>query len=390
MWLPDETNLPEELKMLQTMLRKYIKDELIPLESQTERQGEVLPDVKKRLQAQMKQMGIRNMWAPAEYGNAGLHALGKCVAGEEIGRISIALGWLFGDCLWGSVAREVPADATEDQKKRFFIPLAHGEKQMCAAFTEPNAGTDLNVIETTAVRKGDNFVINGSKIFITGADKADFAIVLCITDKQKRSHGGLSSIIVEKGTPGFKVSRNLEFMGHRGVNACELVFEDCVVPAANLMGQGGDGLRRTAKLLTHGRLVIGAASVGVAMRCLEASAMYAKQRSTFGKPIGERQGVQWMLVDMAIDIYAVRSMAFAAAREYDQGLDVRDKASMVKLYGTKMALHCADMAMQIHGGLGYTKELPFEMLYRDWRMCTVGEGPSELMKHLVARAILAD
>ncbi|MDO8490413.1 MAG: acyl-CoA dehydrogenase family protein [Dehalococcoidia bacterium] len=390
MWLPDETDLPEELKMLQTLLRKFIKDELMPLESQTEARGEAPPDIKKQLQGKMKELGIRNMWAPAEYGCAGLHVLGKCVAGEEIGRLSIALGWLFGDCLWGSVAREIPPDATEDQKQRFFIPLARGDKQMCVAFTEPNAGTDLNVIETTAVKKGTNYVINGSKIFITNADRADFTIVLAITDKQKRSHGGLSSIIVEKGTPGFKVARNLEFMGHRGVNACELVFEDCVVPVANLLGQGGDGLRRTAKLLTHGRLVIGAAAVGVAMRCLEASAQYAKQRVTFGQTIGSRQGVQWMLADMAMDIYAVRSMAYAAAREYDQGIDVRHKASMVKLYGTEMALRAADMAMQIHGGMGYSKDLPFEMLYRDWRMTKVGEGPSELMKHLVARAILAD
>lgn len=390
MWLPDETNLPEELKMLQMLLRKFIKEEMLPMEAEVEARGEVPPEVKNRLQSKMKDLGIRNMWAPSEYGCAGLNALGKCVAGEEIGRISIALGWLFGDCLWGSVAREVPQDATEDQKERFFIPLANGEKQTCVAFTEPGAGSDLTVIETTAVKNGSNYALNGTKVFITNADQADFATVLAVTDKQKRSRGGMSSFIVEKGAPGFKVARVQQFMGHRGVNACELVFEDCIVPAADLLGQEGDGFRRTARLLSHGRLVIGAAAAGVGMRCLEASARYAKQRVTFGQPIASRQGVQWMLVDMAIDIYATRSMAYAAAREADEGHDIRHKASMVKLYATEAACRAADMAMQVHGGMGYSKDLPFEMLYRDWRMTRVGEGPSELMKYLIARALLAD
>jgi acyl-CoA dehydrogenase len=257
------------------------------------------------------------------------------------------------------------------------------------AITEPGAGSDAASITTTATRDGNDFVLNGRKHFISDGDIADYAIVMAVTDKEKRARGGITLFLVDKGTPGFSLGRVQPMMGHRGYGHAELVLENCRIPASRILGELGEGFRLIMSSVSRVRLLhIGARSVGMASRLLSMCTKYANERHQFGHPIGDFQMIQQHLADMATEIYATRMMVLNAAWQLDQGLDCRDKVSMVKVYAAEMMGRAADRALQIFGGMGFCKEMPIERIYRDCRVLRIYDGTSEVHRMLIARSLL--
>ena len=283
-------------------------------------------------------------------------------------------------------------DGTDEQRQAYLPRLSSGEWTACLALSEPEAGSDAANIRTRARLKGDHWVLDGMKHYVTNGDIADMATVIAVTDPEKRAHGGISAFIVERGAPGFSVGHVEEKMGLRGTHTCELIFDDCRVPRDNVIGGNhgvGNGFKTAMKVLDKGRLAIAAASLGSAQRLLELSVEHARQRVQFGKPIGRFQGVQFMLADMATEIYAARQMLHhAAALRDERGAAVTREASMAKLFCTEMAGRAADMAVQIHGGLGYMKGHPVERFFRDLRLTRIYEGTSEIQRLIIARDLL--
>ena len=274
----------------------------------------------------------------------------------------------------------------EKQRKKYLPKLCSGEGFAAWALTEPNAGSDAASTQTTAVLKGNEWVINGTKQFITTGDLADVTIVMSKTDKDKGAKG-ISAIIVEKDTPGFKVGQLEDKLGLRGSHTAELIFEDCRVPKENLLGEPGLGFVGAMDILDRGRTAIGAMSVGIAQAALEDSIDYAKQRQQFGRPIGKFQAIQWMISDMATDVEAARLLVHRAACMEDQGVRFTKEASMAKLFASEMAMRATVKAIQIFGGYGYTREYPVERYYRDIKLCCIGEGTSEVQRMVIARQL---
>jgi acyl-CoA dehydrogenase len=333
----------------------------------------------------MKEIGIWNLSVPREYGGVGLDWVGQAIMNTELNKSH--LGTVGVGLIVLSEPPIILYDATEDQKKRYLMPVIAGEKLYCVAQTEPNAGSDPSQMETTAVLKGDKYILNGQKIFITGGDKADFAIVFALTDREKKARGGITAFLVDKDTPGFSVARQIETMG--GHRPSELIFEDCEVPKENVLGEVGLGFVFAQKWIVNGRLLNHPpASIGAAERCLQMAVDYVKDRVTFGKPLSERQAIQWMIVDSATEIHANKLMMLHACYKADQGKDVRHEAAMCKVCATEMATRVVDKVIQMHGGYGYTRELPFERYYRDLRRSRITEGASEVQRFIMARSIL--
>ncbi len=379
--------LPEELKQFQLLVRRFVRDELAPLEKEVEETGEFPEEKRIALRKKAIELGLWNYSAPVEYGGGGLGLLATVVAYEEQGWLSQGVGWSNG--VIGGVGEMLRyLVSNEKQREKYYLPVVRGECESFIAVTEPNAGSDAGAIETRAVKSDGEYILNGTKTFITKADRADFGLVFAVTDWEKRARGGVSCFIVEKGTPGFSVTKIIPLMGRRGLSNCELSFVDCAVPAENLVGEEGQGFRQAMRILGRGRVSTGAYAIGGAERVLEAAKSYAKQRATFGKLLAHRQAIQQMLVETAIDIHASRLMAYEAAWEGDQGMDIRLKSTMVKVFATEMACKAADRAIQIHGGLGYTKDLPLEMMFRDLRLLRIIDGATELMNWWMAGRIL--
>lgn len=386
--------IPEELRQLQMLARRFVQQELLPLEEDVEERDEFPAPLRRRLRDKAIKLGLWDYAVPVEYGGSGVGLLGMVLVHEEAGKVSPAVGFqsgvMSGVMGGGMLDRNTLSLATREQMEKYLLPVIKGEKEFFLALTEPNAGSDAAAIETRAVRDGDNYVLNGTKTFITCADTSDFGFVYAVTDWEKRGRGGITCFIVEKGTPGLFIGKQLRLMGRRGLKNFELSFDDCVVPATNILGREGQGLSIALAALTPLRVLIGAVFTGTMERLLEMSRNYAKQRITFGQPLASRQAIQWMLVEMAVNINATRMMTYNAAWEADQGLDVRTKAAMVKLYATEACFGAADQALQIHGGYGYSKDLPIERIFRDVRLYRIGEGPSEIMKLAIARDLLRD
>ncbi len=268
--------------------------------------------------------------------------------------------------------------------------MATGEYIAAFALTEPEAGSDAANIRTTAVRDGDNYVLNGTKHFISNGPIADFVTVMAVTDKELRAKGGITAFIVEKGTPGFSVGQIHRKMGNRGAHQSELLFDHCVIPTKNMIGELGMGFKVAMKTLDATRLTVLATAVGMAERLLELSAQYAKIRVQFGKPIAANQAIQWMLADMATEIYAARNMMYHAAWKADQGQKFSTESAMFKLFASEIVCRCADRALQIHGGMGYMKDLVIERIYRDARLLRIVDGTSEIQRIVIARSVLQD
>jgi alkylation response protein AidB-like acyl-CoA dehydrogenase len=277
---------------------------------------------------------------------------------------------------------------TKEQKEKYLRPLCNGEMFTAIGMTEPDAGSDVASIQTSAVKNGDSYIINGQKRFTTFGEVADVIKVWAVTDKVKRAKGGISCFLLETTTPGFRVAKVQETMGNRGMHQCEEIFENCAAPAESMLGQEGEGLVIFGKSYAEGRARHGGRAIGTAEMLLEMCRDYANIRVQFGKPIGERQFIQGMIADMAIDIYATRMLTYNFAWKYDQGMDVRHDSSMVKVFFSEMLCRVVDRAMQIHGGIGYTTEFPIERIYRDVRLRRIAGGTNEIQRYIIARNIL--
>ncbi len=378
--------LPEELQMLKENLRRFVDTELIPIERETNDGIDFLPGIREKLEEKAQALGLWLFDVPEEFGGLGLGALAKSVMWEEIGR-TIAIPSRNAS-IFGPRVSPILYSLDDAQKENYLYPVIRGEKTACFCQTEPEAGGDPGGMRTTAVRDGDHYVINGNKRFITGAGEADFAQVVAATDRAKGSRGGLTVFLVEMDTPGITLLRQQELM--IADRPWEILFENVRVPVANRIGEEGSGMATAQKWLTEGRLRHGARGAGVIERCLELAAGYAKQRSTFGALLAERQAVQFMLVDMYQHLHQLRLMVYDASWRLDQGEDVRNASYMCKYFGDEMSFHAADRCMQIHGGMGLTKDLPIEQFWRDQRSMIITEGPTEILKMALARRVLRE
>ena len=377
--------IPENVRLMRDTVRRFVKNDLEPLSRQVEETEKIPEGVVQK----MRDLGLFGLEIPEEYGGMGLNTLGECVLSEEMGRVNAAFRSRFGTNN-GIGSQGIMIDGTPAQKDRYLPRIASGEWTAAFALTEPNAGSDAANIQTKAEKKGDLYLLNGLKHFITNGDIADVVTVMAVTDKTKGPRG-VTAFIVERTFPGYAVGKIDRKMGLHGNNTSEIVFEDCQVPAANIIGGAeGKGFVTAMKVLEKGRITIAAVCVGTAQLCLDLSIAHSKQRVQFGKPISANQAIQWMLADMAISIYAGRQMLYHTAWCRDQKQKVTQQAAMVKVYCTEMVNRAADAALQIHGGMGYMKECPIERIYRDMRLFRIFEGTSEVQRMVIARELLKD
>ena len=385
--------IPEDLKMLQKLTRDFVRNELLPLEKQVDDNGEFPEDIRLGLREKSIELGLWNYSMPKEYGGGGVSNLGRVLVCEELGHVSFSVGYcggIIGGPRSGIGRGGEFAHATKEQLDKYFLPMLRGEKECFMALTEPDAGCDLGNVETRADKDGDSYILNGTKMYVTAIDVSDFGLVLAVTDWEKRRKGGISTFLVDKDSPGIHIVRQILLMGRWGLKSYEVSFENCVVPAANMLGEPGHGLEVAGAELASLRLECSAAALGAAVRALEMSKSSAKQRVTFGEALARRQSIQSMIVRAETAIYASRLMLYEAATEADHGKDISIKAMMVKTFVTEAALHIVDRAIQIHGGLGYSRDIPLEMMYRDLRLYTIAEGATELMEWTIARNLLRD
>ncbi|GAB4333317.1 MAG: acyl-CoA dehydrogenase family protein [Candidatus Abyssubacteria bacterium] len=381
--------IPEELEMLRRSLRKFIEKEVIPLEEKAgyDPDDGVPQDLLKKVRRRSYELGFWGIDMPEEYGGGGLNMLGTVILREEASRhFSSLTQAIFGGPEGPS---KILLAGREEQIQKYLVPVIKAEKTCCFALTEPNAGSDAASIETSAVRDGDEWVINGLKHYITNGPYADYAIVFAVTDRQKRGRGGITCFLVDKGTPGFSVGKIQKTMGG-GDSQCELIFEDCRVPHENVLGEVGMGFVTAMTFLGGGRLSIAAGAVGMTDKLLQVSIDYAKQRVQFGKPIATKQAIQWMLADIATELFAARNMVYSTAWKIDQGEMAIREMAMCKLYATELVNRAADVAVQVHGGMGYMKEAPIERVYRGVRALRIVEGTSEIQRFIIARSLLQE
>ncbi len=374
--------LNEEQRMIKAMVRDFAREEILPTAAERDRSGEFPAEILKK----MGELGLMGMSVPPEYNGAGVDTVSYSVALQEVAYAcastavvmsvhnSVACGPIY---LYGS----------EYLKETYLKPLAAGTKLGSFALTEASAGSDPASQKSRAVREGDDYVINGTKMFITTGKNSDMTVVTAYTDRAKK-HRGISAFVVEKGTPGFYVGKEEEKMGLRASDTVELIFEGCRVPARNLLGQEGDGFVIAMASLDGGRIGIASQSVGLAQACLDAAVTYAKERVQFNKPIAKFQGIRWMIADMATQLEAARLLTFNAAAMKERGEDFSAAASMAKVFASEMANKVAYQALQIHGGYGYIQEFPLERYYRDVRVFTIYEGTSEIQRRVIANHVI--
>jgi len=371
--------------MMQDTIRRFVKQDLEPVSQKVEDEDRIPEEIV----GKMRELGLFGLSIPEEYGGLGLGTLGECLIYEELTKTNACFRSRIGTSN-GIGSMGILFDGTEEQKHRYLPKIASGEWTACFALSEPEAGSDAGNIQTTARRDGDSFVINGLKHFITNGDVADLATVITLTDREKKTRGGITAFVIQKGNPGFYVGTIERKMGLRGSHTCELIFDNCHVPVDNVIGGEpmiGKGFKTAMRVLDKGRLTMGACALGAAQKLLDLSVEYSKERIQFGKPLVRFQSVQNMLADMATEIYAARQMLYHAAWLRDQGNKVIMEASMVKLFCTEMACRVADRALQIFGGMGYMKDLPVERFYRDLRLYRIFEGTSEIQRMVIAREL---
>ena len=378
-------SLPDEFRMLKDQMRRFVNTQIIPNERESlEDCDELKPEWKSKFVAGAKELGIWMLEVPEEYGGVGLSLVGRAVVWQELAR-TIGLP-SRGETITGPTVRHILYSLTGEMKEKYLLPVLRGEKRSCFAQTEPDAGSDPGGMRTTAVREGDHYVINGTKRYISGADKANFMQLMAATDRSKGSHGGISCFIVDMNTPGVKLGTRYQTM--MGDAPWEIVLDNVRIPVSHRVGDEGDGFKLAQKWLGAGRVKHGARALGVAERCLELATSYAKQRVTFGKLLSERQGIQWKLADIYIELEAARLLVFQAASKLDAGEDARTDAYVCKYFADEMAFRAADVCMQIHGGMGLMTDLPIEKMWRQQRSYRITEGASEVMQMVIARHVL--
>jgi alkylation response protein AidB-like acyl-CoA dehydrogenase len=374
-------SLTQEQKLFQKTIREFCEKEIKPIASKID-QEEYFPE---KLYKKMGQMGLLAMTVPQKYGGAGIDRISYMIALEEISRFCGSTG-LTVEAHNSLGVGHIYEKGTEQQRKKYLPKLLNGEGLAAWALTEPNAGSDASSLQTMAVLDGDEWVLNGTKQFITSGDLALVTTVMAKTDKTQGARG-ISAFIVEKNTPGLKVGQLEDKLGLRGSHTAELILEDCRIPRDNLLDKVGNGFIGAMNILDRGRTAIGAMSVGIARGALEESIEYAKQRQQFGKPIGKNQAIQWMISEMATQIDAARLLVFRAAHLEDQTMNFTKEAAMAKYFASEIAMNATVKAMQIFGGYGYTREYPLERYYRDIKLCQIGEGTTEVQKMIIARQL---
>ncbi|HVJ08055.1 MAG TPA: acyl-CoA dehydrogenase [Acidisarcina sp.] len=370
----------------QQQLRKEIRDfaarEILPNVMRWDEASEFPGD----LIRQLGRMGLMGILLPAEYGGSDLGYVEYVLAVEELSAVDASIGIIVASHN-SLCTNHIFLVANEAQKRRYLPRLATAEALGAWALTEPGSGSDAASARTTAVRKGDRWVLNGNKTFITNGHYADISVVIAVTDRDKGTRG-LSAFVVEKGTPGFRPGKKENKLGLRASDTSELIFEDCEIPAENLLGMEGEGFIDAMRVLDGGRISIAALSLGIAKGAFEAALEYSEQRRQFGHAIAEFQGIQWKLADMATQLDAARLLTHRAAVMKDAGEKTTLESSMAKLYASEVAVRICDEAVQIHGGYGFIKDYPVEKFYRDVKLCTIGEGTSEIQRMVIARELL--
>lgn len=370
--------LSDDILSLKKTIGDFIQNEVDPLAQEIEKTD----DIPESIIQKSKEMGLYGLSIPEEYGGLGLSMLAKIVLLEEIGKTHNGYTTVVG--LHNGIGTVgIVEEGTEEQKQKYLPKLASGESLGAFALTEPDAGSQAYNLKTRAVKKGDKYIINGSKQWITNAVKADVFTVMAVTDPEKGPKG-ITSFIVEKKFPGFRLGKADEKMGLRGAHSSQLFFEDMEVPAENVLGQEGQGYVNALKILANGRASLAARNLGSAQKLLDMSVRYAQERVQFGKPIIEIQAIEHMLAEMALEIETLRCLTYKVAWMVDQGMKVIKEASMNKLYGSEVYNRVADKAVQIHGGNGYMREYEVERYYRDARITKIYEGTSQIQKNIIA------
>jgi len=376
--------LSEEQLQLKKMVREFAEREIAPNVMKWDEPGEFpLSTIK-----ELGKLGLMGIIFPAELGGAGMGYVEYVTAIEELSRVDGSIGITVA-AHTSLCSGHIFIAGNEEQKRKYIPKLATGEHLGAWGLTEPGSGSDAGGARCSAVRKGSNWVLNGNKTFITNGRHADVAVVIAVTDKTAHTHG-LSALVVEKGTKGFRTGKKENKLGLRASDTTELIFEDCEVPGCNLLGKEGDGFVDAMKTLDGGRISIAALGLGMAQGAYEAALKYSKEREQFGKPISEFQAIAFKLADMATRIDAARLLTLRAAAMKDAGLKTTLESSMAKLYASEVAMKVADEGVQIHGGYGFIKDYPAEKFYRDVKLCTIGEGTSEIQRLVIARQLLKD
>jgi alkylation response protein AidB-like acyl-CoA dehydrogenase len=378
-----EFSFSEELLEIKRIVRDFAEKEIRPHVMEWD-EGQIFPiDVLKKL----AELGFLGVLIPTEYGGAGLGYTEYVTIVEELSRVDGSIG--ISVAAHNSLCTgHIYTFGNAEQKQRFVVPLAKGEKIGAWSLTEPEAGSDAGGTQTHAHLEGDHWILNGQKTFTTHGAHGDICVAMAVTDRSA-GHHGISAFILEKGMPGFFAGKKENKLGLRASDTSTVIFEDCRVPKENLLGEPGSGFIDALKVLDGGRISIAALGVGMAQGAYEAALHYAKQRRQFGKPIAEFQAIQFKLADMATEIDAARLLTHRAAWMKDQGMNTTAQSSMAKLYAGEVAVRVANECVQVHGGYGYIKDYPAEKFYRDVKLCTIGEGTSEIQRLVIARQLLA-
>jgi alkylation response protein AidB-like acyl-CoA dehydrogenase len=378
-----EFSFTDEQHQLRRSVREFAEGEIAPHVMEWDEASHFPVEIMPKL----AQMGLLGIIFPEQYGGAGLGYIEYVIAIEELSRVDGSVGIIV--AAHNSLcSNHIFKFGTEAQKQKYLVPLAQGKKIGAWSLTEPEAGSDAGGTRTTATKSGNCWVLNGSKTFTTNGHYADVCVGMAVTDKSKGSHG-ISAFILEKGMPGFRPGKKENKLGLRASDTSEIIFSDCKVPAENLLGEEGEGFTASLKVLDGGRISIAALGLGMAQGALDAAIRYAKQRKQFGQPISEFQAIQFKLADMATQVEAARLLVYQAAWLADRG-DVRftRESSMAKLFASEVAVRVANECVQIHGGYGFIKDYPAEKYYRDVKLCTIGEGTSEIQRLVIARQLL--
>lgn len=374
--------LTDEQKQLQRTVREFAEQEIRPHVMEWDEAAQFPQEIVPKL----ADLGFLGSIFPEEYGGAGLGYIEYCILVEELSRVDGSVGIMVA-AHTSLCTNHIYLAGTEEQRKKYVVPLAQGKKLGCWSLTEPEAGSDAGGTRTTAVGKGDHWVLNGGKTFTTNGHYADVCVAMAVTNPEK-GHHGISAFIIEKDTPGFRPGKKENKLGLRASDTSEVIFEDCLVPAGNLLGKEGEGFIDSLRVLDGGRISIAALGLGMAQGAFDAALKYAQERRQFGKPIASFQAIQWKLADMKTNIEAARWLTYQAAYLADCGRPYTKESSMAKLYSSEVAVRVADQAVQIYGGYGFTKDYPAEKFYRDVKLCTIGEGTSEIQRLVIARQLL--
>jgi len=379
-----EFQLSDEQLQLRKSVREFSEREIAPHVMEWDEAAHFPMEIVKEL----GRLGLMGIIFPQEFGGAGMGYIEYVLAIEELSRIDGSVGIIVA-AHTSLCSNHIFVAGTDAQKQRYIPRLATGDAIGAWGLTEPGSGSDAGGARCSAVRRGNCWVLNGTKTFITNGSYADIYVVVAVTDKTAGTHG-LSAFIVEKGTKGFRPGKKENKLGLRASDTSELIFEDCVLPAENLLGHEGEGFVDAMRVLDGGRISIAALGLGMAQGAYEAALKYSKQRKQFGQAISEFQAIQWKLADMATEIDAARLLAMRAAWLKDNHKKTTLESSMAKLYTSEVAVKVANEALQIHGGYGFIKDYPAEKFYRDVKLCTIGEGTSEIQRMVIARQLLRD